>query len=393
MLITIVTETYAPDINGVAMTLGMLLTGLVENGHRIQLVCTDSKDRFETSLPSGVDYYPVKGIPIPKYTEAKFGLPSKQLLKNLWSTQRPDAIYVATEGPLGFSAIKMANKFDIPAISGFHTNFHSYSKYYGLGLISRLVERYLVSLHNKAELTLTPTIGQKHHLDNIGINSVSVLGRGVDTTLFSPSRRSMSLRMSWGVVNDHEPVLLYVGRIAAEKNLRLAVETYNMMRKTNDKLKFVLVGDGPLLNKLQKENPHFIFAGMKKGEELAKYYASSDIFVFPSVTETFGNVVLEAMASGLGVIAYDYAAANMHVKHGINGMTAQLNNKYEFISNACDYLGCTDYLAEIKNEAAKYAINQSWSKVNQKFENLLLTQAFKSHNEFLVSRESIQSQV
>jgi len=390
MIITIVTETFAPDINGVAMTLGRLVSGLVDKDHKLQLVCTDSEDRDIATLPTGIDYIPVKGIPIPRYSEAKFGLPSASVLKSLWTEQRPDAIYVATEGPLGRSAINIAKKMGIPSLSGFHTNFQSYSHHYGVGVIAWLVERYLVSHHNKSNMTLTPTIGQKHKLLDMGIKNVSVLSRGVDTELFNPQKRSLSLRMSWGAANDHEPVILYVGRIAAEKNLNLAVKAYEMMLRQNKQVKFVLVGDGPLLGKMRKENPDFIFAGMRKDEELAKYYASSDIFIFPSLTETFGNVVLEAMASGLGVVAFDYAAANMHIKHGVNGMSANINSKYEFISHACDYVTDLQLLENNKHQAAQYAGKQSWTQVNTEFEGMLKDQAYKSLNKFPLD-DSIRS--
>lgn len=389
MIITIVTETYAPDINGVAMTLGVLLSGLSGRGHEIQLVCTSSNDRNTEYFPPGVSYYPVKSIAIPRYSEARFGLPSKKLLRNLWASNRPDVIYVATEGPLGLSAIKLAKKSGIPVVSGFHTNFQSYGKHYGLGMLSRIVENYLVSLHNKSGVTLTPTINQKHKLNDMGIKNVSVLGRGVDTELFSPAKRSLSLRMSWGVLNDHEPVLLYVGRIAAEKNLRLAVKTYQTMYKMNNDIKFVLVGDGPLLGKMKKENPGFIFAGIKESEELAKYYASSDIFVFPSLTETYGNVVLEAMASGLGVIAYDYASANMNIQHGVNGMLANEGNSYDFIVNACEYMNNYDFLEELKSNARQQALKMSWDKIICEFEDLLTAQAYKSFRNYVSEAEGL----
>ncbi|MFK5914464.1 MAG: glycosyltransferase, partial [Woeseiaceae bacterium] len=207
------------------------------------------------------------------------------------------------------------------------------------------------------------------------IKNVSVMGRGVNTTLFSPQKRCQELRNSWGVSADNEPVLLYVGRIAAEKNLDLAIETYHEMVKVNNKVKFVLVGDGPLLSTIKSNNPDFIFAGMQTGEELAKYYASSDIFVFPSMTETFGNVVLEAMASGLGVIAYDYAAASTHIYPGENGQLAYFGDSSEFIKKACMYLSNYLLLQRIKMTAGHYALNQNWGKVALQFEEILLTHA------------------
>jgi len=384
MLITIVTETFAPDINGVAMTLGNLLRGLASAGHKIQLVCPEAKNRDISILPKEVSYHPVKGIAIPGYNEAKFGLPSKALLKKIWSAQRPDVIYVATEGPLGWRAIKIANSFGIPIVSGFHTNFHSYSGHYGVGLLEKVVAKYLVTLHNKTALTLTPTAGQKNMLENMDIKNVSVLSRGVDTELFSPEKRNVWLRKSWGVTSSNEPVLLYVGRIAAEKNLSLAIETYYAMQKKNKLIKFVLVGDGPLLTKLKIEHPDFIFAGMQSGEELAKHYASSDIFVFPSMTETFGNVILEAMASGLGVIAYDYAAAKMHIRHNKNGRLADFGDSIEFITNAGHYLDDYTFLEKIKTKAGQYALGQSWGEIVSQFENHLFEQAYKNFHEHVL---------
>lgn len=373
MLISIVTETYAPDINGVAMTLGNLVSGLSDIGHQIQLICPLNKDRDASSLPENVSLYPVRGVPIPKYNEAKFGLPSKSLLKKLWISKRPDIIYVATEGPLGWQAVKRANKLNIPVISGFHTNFHSYSNHYGIGLLEKVVSNYLIKLHNKTALTLTPTLGQKTIIENMGINNVSIIGRGVDTILFSPNKRSSELRNSWGITYDNEPVLLYVGRIAVEKNLSLAIKTYHEMFKINNKVKFVLVGDGPLLNTIKHDNPDFIFAGMQTGEELAKHYASSDIFIFPSMTETFGNVVLEAMASGLGVVAYDYAAASTHIYPGKDGQLAYFGDSSDFIDKTRLYFNNYLMLQRIKMNAGHYALNQSWENIVLQFEKILFT--------------------
>lgn len=385
MLITIVTETYAPDINGVAMTLGNFVSGLSDIGHQVQLICPDNIDREVSLFPKDVTYHPVKGMSIPRYNEAKFGLPSKNLLNKLWGIHKPDIIYVATEGPLGWQSVKIANKLAIPVISGFHTNFHAYSNHYGIGLFEKIVSKYLVKLHNKTGATLTPTLGQKNIIDKMGINNVSVLGRGVDTTLFSPSKRSYELRNSWDITNNHDPVLLYVGRIAAEKNIDQAIKTYNEMYKINNNLKFVLVGDGPLLNKIKKENPSFIFSGMQSGEDLAQHYASSDIFIFPSKTETFGNVILEAMASGLGVIAYDYAAAGTHIYPGEDGQLAFFGNSSEFTEKACVYLKNYLLLQRIQMNASKYACGQSWKNIVQQFENILYKHAFSNYSDQVIN--------
>ena len=370
MIVAVVTETYWPEVNGVAMTLFRLVTGLAKLGHDIQLVCPHRKERNISAMPGNIFYLPVKGVPIPGYREAKFGLGSPRKLKQLWHAERPDVIYVATEGPLGWSSIKNANKLGIPVVSGFHTNFHSYSQHYSLGILEKFIGRYLVNLHNKTHATITPTDEQKAMLATMGMKNIAVMGRGVDTRLFTPDKRCPALRTQWGV-EDNEPVMIYVGRIAEEKNLQLTIETYFALREINDKLKFVLVGDGPLTTKLRKDHPEFIMAGTQTGEALATHFASGDIFAFSSLTETFGNVILEAMASGLAIVAYDYAAARLHIKSGDNGLLADLNDSQDFVHKAKSLLQNDVLLKKLRANAGRDALQHSWESIVGQFENIL----------------------
>ena len=387
MLISVITETYWPEINGVAMTLHRLVTGLATKGHQIQLVCPHVTERTVQKLPENVHYHPVKGVPMPGYKEVNIGLPAKNHLKKLWRFSRPDVIYVATEGPLGLSAIKAANKLGVPVTSGFHTNFHAYSRHYRLGLLENLARRYLASLHNKTQTTIVPTHEQKEMLHAMGIKDVSVMGRGVDTALFSPHKRSTELRKKWGVTGT-DPVLLYVGRIAEEKNLGLTIDAYYRMKNKNDKLKFVLVGDGPMANRLKKEHPEFIFAGMQKGENLARYYASGDIFLFSSLTETFGNVILEAMASGLGLVAFNYAAARLHIDSEENGLISPMVDNANFTGNAERIVENEILLKKLRLNAAKYAKQHSWNSIVEQFESLLILHSGKDLQGWDIHRES-----
>jgi glycosyltransferase involved in cell wall biosynthesis len=266
--------------------------------------------------------------------------------------------------------VKEANKQKIPVTSGFHTNFHTYSRHYRLGFLEKLIEHYLIAIHNKTDTTIVPTFEQKAMLENMGIKHVSVMGRGVDTELFSPNKRSAKLRSQWNVANN-DPVLLYVGRIAEEKNLDLTIQAYYAMHKLNSKLKFVLVGDGPLLKKLEKEHPNFVFAGSRSGEDLARHYASGDIFLFSSLTETFGNVILEAMASGLGVVAFDYAAAHLHITPKENGLLAAPDDAASFVSNALSIVQNVLLFKKLRTNACKYAQQYSWAAIVEQFESIL----------------------
>lgn len=389
MYIAVVTETYWPEINGVAMTLHRLVTGLAALGHEVQLICPHLAERCPEDLLENIRYHPVKGFPMPGYRDVTVGFPSRRHLRNLWRCNRPDIIYVATEGPLGLSAAKEANRQGIPVTSGFHTNFHSYSRHYRLGKLEKLVANYLVSMHNRTLTTIVPTFEQKAIIENMGIRHVSVMGRGVDTDLFSPARRSAELRKQWGV-NGTDPVLIYVGRIAEEKNLGLTIKSYHSMRQLNNKLKFVLVGDGPMLKKLQKDHRDFIFTGRQTGQDLAAHYASGDIFLFTSLTETFGNVILEAMASGLGLVAFDYAAAHLHIETDENGLLAPTTDETGFINQAKRLVENEILLKKIRLNAAKYAQQHSWSAIVAQFENILVTHSDDDDGGWKQEYESVQ---
>jgi glycosyltransferase involved in cell wall biosynthesis len=182
---------------------------------------------------------------------------------------------------------------------------------------------------------MVPTESLRRRLHEMGFRNLRVVARGVDTKLFDPARRSEALRRHWRVTDD-SPVAVYVGRLAAEKNLRVLVEAYEAMHQEHPSAKLVLVGDGPMRNALQSRIPDAIFAGVRRSEALAEHYASGDIFLFPSVTETFGNVTPEAMASGLAVVAYDYAAAAQLIVDGESGRLAPLGNAAAFTAAAVD---------------------------------------------------------
>ena len=198
---------------------------------------------------------------------------------------------------------------------------------------SPLLFHYLCRFHNRTRGTLVPSVALRDHLQAAGVNNVSVLGRGVDAQLFTPERRCAALRRTWGVA-ESDLAVLYVGRIAPEKNLGLAVAAYRAMQRCHASMKCIVVGDGPLRAPLQKAHPDLIFCGMQTGGQLARHYASADVFLFPSETDTFGNVTLEAMASGLVVVAYNYAAAHMHMTHGETGVLIPYGEPQAFIDAA-----------------------------------------------------------
>ncbi len=367
--ICVVTETYPPEINGVALTLGHLVKGLLARGHAVSVVRPYQPAADNLARDRECSVTTVRGLPLPGYGGLQFGLPAGGLLRHCWTQHRPDVVYVATEGPLGWSAVRAARRLAIPVFSGFHTNFHSYSKHYRLGFLQYFVFRYLRRFHNRTIGTLVPSADLRDRLQTLGFKNVSFTGRGVDSQLFDPKRRCHELRRRWGL-SDNDLAVLYVGRIAGEKNLTLAIDAYRAMKRVDGSAKFIVVGDGPLRVSLQNDHPDLIFCGTQIGEELAKHYASADVFLFPSETETFGNVTLEAMASGLVVIAYDYAAAKSHIIHGETGVLVPYGDSKAFVDSSVGLLASRP-LDGIRRRAREHAAAISWARVVERFEALL----------------------
>lgn len=367
--IAIVTETYYPEINGVAKTLHKMVNDLVERGNDVLLFRPRQGLRDQENAMDGYREVLMAGCRIPMYSDMRFGFPAKRILKRHFKKERPDIIHVVTEGPLGWSAVKAANDLGIPVVSDFRTNFHSYTQYYKVGFAGRLVEKYLRNLHNKTEITLTPSQDIVEKLMEQGYHNVRVVTRGIDTDLFHPSKRDSTLRKEWEVSKD-QLVVLYVGRIAAEKNIELSIRAFRKIQETNPNAKMVLVGEGPLKDPLEKKNPDLIFAGLKKGEELAKHFASGDLFLFPSMTETFGNVVLEAMASGIALVAYQYAAAGSYLQHGSSGFLPGFGREQEFVDMSCFLANQASLRKRMAIKARKKALHCTWEKVAESLESI-----------------------
>ena len=279
------------------MTLSRLRAGLQARGHIVHVIRTGqpSSENGET-LAASFEW--------PGYKEVRMGLPENFKLWDRWKRKRPDAIYVATESMLGISAVETAHSMGIAVATGFHTNFQEYFEQYYFKALNPIVAKYLKNFHSKSNMTLAPSQEVIDMLNDMGILHTRLMDRGVDTELYQPSKRDESLRAEWGAGPDSR-VLIAVGRVATEKNLPVAIRAYRELLKKDPSTKLVLVGDGPIRESLQEENPDVIFAGMQQGEDLARHYASSDILLFPSETETFGNVTLEGLANGLICVGYN----------------------------------------------------------------------------------------
>ncbi|MDE2421566.1 MAG: glycosyltransferase family 1 protein [Gammaproteobacteria bacterium] len=327
--IALITETWPPEINGVAHSIYQLAKGLKANGNTLFLVRPAQSLASDDSLAEQTML--VKGFAIPRYNTLQFGAPAYARLKEFFKQTQPDVVHIVTEGPLGLAALYAARKLGIPVSSGFHSPFHEFSTYFGLSFLLAPIISYLRYFHNRTDVTCVPSEKTVQQLESMGIDRLKVVTRGVDIQRFSPQHRSQELRKSWGA-GEQTTVLLYVGRLSPEKNIDLVIAAFRELQieQSFRAVRLVLVGDGPERQRLEKLGSDVIFAGMRTGNELSQYYASADVFVFASQVETFGNVVPEAMASGLPVLAFNDAAAGQLVDSGKSGWLCPLKDEWHF---------------------------------------------------------------
>jgi glycosyltransferase involved in cell wall biosynthesis len=367
--IAVVTETWPPEVNGVAVTLAKLVQSLSHRNHDVQLI-RPRQTKGDTPLrDSTLEEVLMRGMPIPRYPELKLGLPSKKTLVKTWTLRRPDVVHIATEGPLGWSALQAAKVLKLPVTSDFRTNFQSYSKHYGVGWLRKPIVAYLRKFHNATACTMVPTKELMRTLNENGFLNLKVVSRGVDTQLFNLQKRDLNLRASWGA-DEKTKVLISVGRMAPEKNLDKVLQSYEALRSRGAPVKLVMVGDGPLREQFQQKYPEVIFPGMLVQSDLAAYYASADLFVFPSQTETFGNVTLEALASGIPVLAFDCAAARDWVQPNVNGWLVAENNPDGFVEKAVSLFQQPELLEQVTQSTRHQLVHLDWDQIAEQVEGV-----------------------
>ncbi len=368
MRIAYVTETWPPELNGVSLTVERTVRHLRARGHIVELIrprqpgqaALDASDELRTA-----------GCVIPMYPDLRFGLARAATLTRRFEASRPELVHLATPGPLAWAALAAARSLRVATTSDFRTNFHRYSQHYGLGFLSGTVLGVLRRFHNATDRSFVPTRASQRELAAAGFRNLTVVGRGVDTVQFTPAARSEALRRRWQA-GDDAPVYLAVGRIAAEKNVALALRAFDAVLARQPKARMVVVGDGPAKASLAAAHPHAVFTGPVRGAELAAHYASADVFLFPSLSDTFGNVVLEALASGLAVVSFDCAAAAEHVVDGVGGRLASPGDDAGFIAAACDLALAPRALASYGVAAIAAARRASWDDVLARFEARLV---------------------
>lgn len=358
MRIAIVTETFLPSTDGIVTRLINAIRYMKQQGHDILVIAPDLGE---------VDYSDAKiaGIRstnLPFYKSRGFSLPSANV-KKILEDFKPDIVHAVNPLLLAASGVKYAKKLHIPLIASYHTHIPKYLRYYNFhGPVESLLWAYIIHQHKQALINLCTSNSIKVELETHNIPNLHVLKRGVDTINRHPQFYNADMRNRLLHGNNDKHLLIFVGRLAAEKE----IHKIKPLLEARDDIALAIIGDGPEREKLEKEfqGTHTLFTGFLHGEELSKAYASADAFIFPSVTETLGLVILEAMASGLPVIAAESGPTMEQVKHKENGLIFE-NENLESMENAIKLLDDKELLQTMKKNARREAEQFSWNKASQ----------------------------
>ncbi len=360
MRLTLVTETFAPQVNGVSRTLGQLVRYLEAVGDQVQVVHPDYRDG-----PTEPGRCKVATVGFPLYREVRIPLPPFGRVSRQIDAFEPDLIHIATEGTLGWHALRHATKRRIPVVSSFHTNFDQYCNHYHVGWVRGLAWRYLRWFHNQTSETYVPSDVTIDDLAARGFERLVLWPRGVDGQLFRPDRPGRhAVRHALGFAPD-DIVIGHISRLAAEKNAPFLAEALRGVAEVCPQVKFLIVGDGPERAGFERTmGPTARFVGYRSGTDLADHYAAADLFAFASVTETFGNVVLEALATGLPVVALRAGGVGSIVENGVTGTLVAPEQPPQALAEALITLvNDPARRSDFALAAREYAVEQTWDSI------------------------------
>lgn len=357
MRIAIFTDTFYPQINGVTNTLGKITRYFGENNMEYKIFAPKYDDGDDLSTER---FYSLKFL---LYPDCRIALPNIFRITQTLRDFKPDLIHLMTEFNMGVTGLHYGKKYNIPTISNYSTNFSQYTDYYKLDFLKQGIWDYLKWFHNQNNITLCPSCESQKLLDQHGISNTAIFSRGIDSQKFNPSYRSDSLRKRLGVGN--KTAFLYVGRVSFEKDMDVLCESYkNLKNKYGSGISLIITGEGPYLDKCRAIfPPDTIFTGFKRGMELSELYASADIFVCPSSTETFGNVALEAMASGLPVIGADAGGLKEIITHRKNGLKFRARNADELAACMTELVEDAELRSRLKANGISFGKDRSWDRI------------------------------
>lgn len=361
--VAIFTGNYNHIRDGVSLTLNRLVQYLLEQGVDV-LVFGPTIDEPEIEHAGTLVDVPSVAMPgRPEYRATiSFPKSARKKLKDF----NPDIIHIATPDVLGFKALRWAKQNNKPVVASYHTHFSSYLKYYKLTFLESLMWKYLAWFYSNCKQVYVPSPSMAQELNKKDINSdLRIWARGIETSDFNPELRSVEWRKKFGFEKS-DIVVAFVSRLVWEKNLDLFSAVMRQIMNEYNNVKTLIVGDGPAAEELKEKFPEAIYTGFLNGEELSKSYASSDIFFFPSDTETFGNVTLEAMASGLPCVVADATGSRSLIEQNTNGFLASVNKPGEFKRAIIKLVENEQLRKKMGKQSHKKAKNFSWDSINSK---------------------------
>ncbi len=311
-----------------------------------------------------VQMYSVPSFTFPLYKEYKFAVPGQRYFEDKLKEFQPDLIHINSPCSLGYAAVKYGNRNGIPVAATYHTHFASYAKYYKIKAVENISWNYFRKIYNACQIVYVPSQPILDELKLHGIHNLKYLPHGVDNETFNTSFYSKEWKRKNNI--EGKTAILFVGRLVWEKDLETLANSYQTIMNARDDVAFVIAGDGPIKDELIKLMPQAVFLGYQSGKELAETYASSDIFVFPSTTETFGNVTLEAMASGLPPICAKEGGAYGVIEEGINGLTTIPRDPTDLSKKLNLLIDSPEIRHYLRNNAIRFAKEQTWDKIFQK---------------------------
>ena len=364
MRIAIFTDTFAPDVNGVARTLKRFTDYLDANGYEFRVFAPESTN--ESLFSSHIHRF--ASLPFFLYPECRLALPNMLHVKAELQRFKPDLIHVATPFNIGLCGLHYAKKLNIPIVGSYHTDFDQYLNYYDLQFFSKFLWKYMHWFHKPLRKIFVPSNETMEQLKRKGFQNLRIWGRGVDCNLFHPNYSKQEVHEQFQIKEKY--ILSYVGRLAPEKDIETLLSlSLQLPDKIKNQVHWLIVGDGPSKEEMRKKAPeNMTFAGYLNGENLAKVYASSDIFVFPSPTETFGNVVLEALATGTPVIGANSGGVKNIIHQEVTGFLCEPQNTEQFKHALIHLLENNNLRHAMSEEARTYALSQTWDHI---FEGLL----------------------
>ncbi|KIY21243.1 MULTISPECIES: glycosyltransferase family 4 protein [Mesobacillus] len=364
MKIAFFTDTFYPEINGVARTLKRFTDYLTTHGHLVKVFAPDNPR--EEYVPAHIHRF--KSASFFLYPECRIAFPNYFKIKGELEKFEPDLIHIATPFNLGMMGVYFAKKMNIPLVGSYHTDFDQYLQFYELTLLSGLLWKYMNWFHRPFEKIFVPSQETMSQLTAHDFQNLEIWPRGVDCELFHPFYDKFAVRMRYSIRTKY--ILSYAGRLAPEKSVAFLLDIdRNLPSELADKVHWLIVGDGPLRAELEQAAPdNMTFCGYLKGQELAEVYSSSDLFIFPSATETFGNVVLESLASGTPVIGANSGGVKSIIQDGVTGRLCQPHDRQEFTEAIVTLLKKDTKRNQMGYEARNYALTQKWGTI---FEDVL----------------------